>query len=219
MSQLVLDTAGCDRATATTRSLLGYGVVAGPIYLTVSLIEAFTRDGFDITRDAWSVLANGPYGWIHIVNLIAAGVMTGAAAYGMRRALGPGWAPRLIAVYAASLVGAGIFRADPVDGFPAGAQAPATMSWHSAVHFGCGAVGFTCLAVGAFVLGRRFAREGRKRWAAYSVATGVVFLAGFAGVATGGGSAAGTLGFTAAVVLVCSWISAVSVRLYKTTAR
>jgi hypothetical membrane protein len=219
MSRLVLDTAGCDRATALTRSLLGYGVVAGPSYVTVSLIEASTRDGFDITHDAWSVLANGRYGWIHVVNLIAAGVMTGAAAYGMRRAVGPGWAPRLIAVYAASLVGAGIFRADPVDGSPAGAQAPATMSWHGAVHFACGAVGFTCLAIGAFVLGRRFAREGRKGWAAFSVATGAVFLAGFAGVATGGGTVAGTLGFTAAVVLVCSWISAVSVHLYKTTPR
>jgi hypothetical membrane protein len=219
MSQLVLDTTGCDRATATTRSLLGYGVIAGPVYVTVSLIEAFTRDGFDITHHAWSVLANGPYGWIHVVNLIAAGVMTGAAAYGMRRALGHGWAPRLIGVYAASLVGAGVFRADPVDGFPAGAQAPATMSWHSAVHFACGAAGFTCLAIGAFVLGRRFARDRRKGWAALCVATGIAFLAGFAGVATGGGSAAGTIGFTAAVVLVCSWISAVSVHLYKTTTR
>jgi hypothetical membrane protein len=219
MSQLVVDTTTCDRTTAITRSLLGYGVIAGPIYVAVSLVEAFTRDGFDPTHTAWSVLANGPYGWIHVVNLIVAGVLTGAAAYGMRRAIGPGWAPRLIGVYAASLVGAGIFRADPVDGFPAGAPAPATMSWHSTLHFACGAVGFTCLAVAAFVLGRRFARERRTGWAAYSVATGVAFLVGFAGVAAGGGSAAGTLGFTAAVILVCSWISAVSVHLYKTTGR
>jgi hypothetical membrane protein len=227
MSQHVLDTVptaatSCDPAARVTKTLLVYGVIAGPLYVAVSLTEALTRDGFDLARHPWSVLANGPYGWIHVLNLVAAGVLTGAAAVGLRRALRTGrgsrWAPRLVGAYAASLVGAGVFRADPVDAFPRGAQAPATMSWHSTLHFACGAVGFTCLAIACFVLARRFAVEHRKRWSGYSVATGVVFLAGFAAVATGGGSAAGNLAFTAAVVLVCSWTCAVCVHLYKRVA-
>ena len=50
--------------------------------------------------------------------------MTIAAAVGARRALGPGrlsaWASRLLGAYGAGLVAAGIFRADPSDGFPPG---------------------------------------------------------------------------------------------------
>ena len=33
----------CSPATRITRSLLGYGVVAGPFYVTVSLAKALTR--------------------------------------------------------------------------------------------------------------------------------------------------------------------------------
>ncbi|MEV4461569.1 DUF998 domain-containing protein, partial [Microbispora sp. NPDC049633] len=81
----------CDRRNAVTRSLLGYGVIAGPIYVGVSLTEALTRDGFDLTRHAWSLLANGDLGWIHITNLVLAGAMTIAFAAGLRRAAGRGW--------------------------------------------------------------------------------------------------------------------------------
>ena len=33
------------RTAAITRSLLGYGVLAGPFYLVVGLAQALTRDG------------------------------------------------------------------------------------------------------------------------------------------------------------------------------
>lgn len=39
-----------DRAAAVTRSLLGYGVVAGPFYVVVGLIQGLTRRGFDLLR-------------------------------------------------------------------------------------------------------------------------------------------------------------------------
>ena len=48
-----------DPAVRVTRSLAGYGVVAGPFYVGVSLAQAVTRDGFDLGRHAWSQLANG----------------------------------------------------------------------------------------------------------------------------------------------------------------
>jgi hypothetical membrane protein len=96
-----MTTTACHPATATTRSLLGYGVVAGVVYVGVSLAQAATREGFDITRHAWSLLANGPYGWIQTANLALTGLMVLAFAAGLRRALRPGrgarWAPRLIA--------------------------------------------------------------------------------------------------------------------------
>ena len=95
----------CDPSVALTRSLLGYGVLAGPFYVTVSLTQAFTREGFDLTRHAWSLLSNGGLGWIQIANFLLTGAMVLAAAVGLRRALVSGrgavWVPRLIAGYGA----------------------------------------------------------------------------------------------------------------------
>ena len=55
-------------------------VVAGPLYVGVSLIEVATRDGFDPRRHAWSQLANGDAGWIHVATLISTGVRPPAIA-------------------------------------------------------------------------------------------------------------------------------------------
>src|SRR3954454_12334682 len=92
----------CDPGTRVTRSLLGYGVLAGPIYVTVSLAQAVTRPGFDLSRHEWSLLATGPHGWIQITNLVLTGAMVLAFAVGLRRALAGGpaarWAPRLVGV-------------------------------------------------------------------------------------------------------------------------
>src|SRR5882762_1623043 len=93
-----MTTAVCDPTKNVTRSLLGYGVLAGPFYVVVSLIQAFTRAGFDLTRHAWSLLANGGPGWIHTVNLLLSGLMVIAGAAGMRR-MGLKWGPLLLAGY------------------------------------------------------------------------------------------------------------------------
>jgi len=54
----------CSPAGRVTRSLLGYGILAGPVYVAVSLAQAATRDGFDLRRHAWSLLSNGSLGWL-----------------------------------------------------------------------------------------------------------------------------------------------------------
>src|SRR3954452_11425294 len=119
-------TGTCDPETRVTRSLLGYGVLAGPVYVTASLVQAVTRPDFDLSRHEWSLLATGPHGWIQIANLALTGGMVLAFAVGLRRALAGGsgarWAPRLVGVYGACLVAAA-FRADPAFGFPAGTPA------------------------------------------------------------------------------------------------
>lgn len=205
--------------TRITRSLLGYGILAGPVYVAVSLAQALARDGFDLTGHAWSLLANGDWGWVQVTNLILAGAMTGTAAYGLRRALSPGrartWAPALIAGYGASLVGAGAFRADPAAGFPPGAPETAEATWHGTLHLLVGGVGFLALIAACFVLGGRFAAEGHRGLAWFSRVTAVVFLAGFAGVTTG--SRPATLGFVAAVVMVWAWLLVVCRHYYRAT--
>ena len=210
--------ATCDRTTSVTRSLLGYGVIAGPFYVTVSLAQALTRTGFDLSRHEWSLLANGSLGWIQVANLILSGAMSVAFALGLRRAGGGTWTPRLITAYGLGLVGAGIFRADPSLGFPPGTpDGPGAVSWHGLLHFVCAGIGFGCMIAACLVMARRFARAGQRGWAGFSAVTGVAFLGAFIGVASSGsGNPALIYTFIAAVVLVFAWTSALAVRLYRT---
>jgi len=210
----------CTPADRITKSLLGYGVIAGPLYVLVSLAQALTRQGFDLGVHQWSLLANGGPGWIQTVNFAVTGLMVIAFAVGLRRVLTPGpgarWAPRLVGVYGASLIAAGIFRADPALGFPVGTpDGPGEVSWHGLLHFAAGGVGFTCLAAACLVIGQRYATEGARGLAWFSRATGVVFLAGFAMVASGGGSRTANLLFTAAVILIWAWMTTVALDRYR----
>jgi hypothetical membrane protein len=184
----------------SARSLLLYGVLAGPFYVTVSLAQALTRDGFELNKHAWSLLENGSLGWIQRANLIITGLMVVAAAAGLRRAL--------IGVYGLSLVGAGIFTADPAQGFPAGTPESTTVSWHGMLHFAVGGVGFLCLVIACLRFGSWFAGERRTGLAWFSRVTGVVFLAAFAGIASGSHGPA-TLTFVVAVLLSWAWLSTV----------
>ena len=214
---------GCEGGwtpTHVTRSFLGWGVVAGPFYVVVSLAQGLTRDGFDLRRHQWSLLENGDLGWVQVANFVLTGIMVVAYAVGLRRALCPGpgsrWAPSLTATFGAALVAAGIFRADPALGFPLGTpEGPGAVSGHGIAHFLAAGVGFVAIAVSCFVLARRFAAEGVNGLAVLSRTTGAVFLGGFLCVASGAGSVAANVLFTAAVVLVLTWLSTVASHLYR----
>jgi hypothetical protein len=210
----------CDPATRVTKSLLGYGVVAGPLYVLVSLAQALTREGFDISRHDWSLLSNGSLGWLQITNFLVTGLMTIAFAVGVRRVLPTGrgatWAPRLIATYGVGLISAGVFRADPASGFPTGAPAgQGPVSWHGGLHFLSAGIGFSCLVAATLVIAARLAAEGRRGWATYTRVSGAVFLAGFVAAAAGANASWGTLSFVAGVLVIFTWISALAVHLYR----
>jgi hypothetical protein len=219
MSDLTLPRAD----TGVTAKLLACGVAAGPIYVTVGLVQLLTRDGYDPTRHPLSVLSNGELGWIQIANFLVAGGLTVAGAVGMRRALAPGrgatWGPLLLGMYGVGVFLGGLFRADPVDGFPPGTPLgpPTAVSWQGMVHFLVGAIGFVALIAGCFVLARRFATERQRGWAIYSVVTGVLFLAGFVAIPASGGNPAANVFFALTVVVAWTWVSVILQRLTKAT--
>ena len=211
--------APCEGPARVTRSLLGWGIVAGPVYVVVALAQALTRDGFDIARHDVSLLANGHLGWIQIANFVLTGLMVVAGAVGLRRALRSGrgstWGPLLVGGYGVGLIAAGAFRADPAFGFPPGTPADAgTVSWHGLLHFVAAGVGFLALIAACFVFARRFAGLGQRGWAAYSAASGALFLAAFIGIASGSGSSWAVLAFWIGVLVAWAWISVTAARLY-----
>jgi hypothetical protein len=165
-----------------TERLVACGVVAGPLFLTVWAIQAFTREGFDPTYHPISLLSLGDLGWIQVVNFILTGVLYVAGAAGLRRVLRPGrggtWGPILVGLNGIGLIMAGIFVADAGAGFPPGAPAgaPERISWHGALH----EVGFilatlSWLAV-CMVFLRRFLALKQRSWVVACIAAPLAYV-------------------------------------------
>jgi hypothetical protein len=203
------------RGAAVTRSLLGYGVLVGPFYLAVSLIQAFVRDGFDITRHPLSLLANGPGGWIQTANFALSGLMVLATTLGFRRVLGPksravSW---FLGGFGASMIVAAVFPADPVDGFPVGTPEgfPTSISTTGLVHFVAGTLGFISLAVSCFVAAVAMSRRNAPSLALLSFLCGLAVVVGFFGGMAF--SRAGILGIWFSVLVGWTWLAVMSLHL------
>src|SRR6478752_5849855 len=202
-------------AAARTRRLLACGIVAGPLFVGVTTIEALTRDGFDLRRHGISLLGLGANGWIQIANFVVAGALSIGFGDGVRRVPGPRAAPLLIWGYGAGLIATGVFPVDPGAGFPPGTAADAAaLSWHGAIHAAAPPFAFACLAALCLLFARWFAARGRPGWAGwagwalYSLLTALaavllIFLPG------GGGSVRSAL----AVVLTSAWLTGLAVLL------
>lgn len=195
--------------------LLACGMLVGPCYLALGLIQALVRDGFDLARHPLSLLANGPGGWVQTANFVVSGLMVLAAATGFRRALGPGsrgvcWS---LGAFGASLIAAAVFPADPVDGFPPGTPEgmPASISTPGLVHFIAGTLGFVSLAVSCFFAASAMSRRNAKSLSRLSLACGLIVLLGFfAGPLLG---PAGIVGIWISVVTGWVWLAVLSFRL------
>jgi hypothetical protein len=199
----------------TTSALLACGAVAGPLFVAVALAQAATRAGFDLKRHPFSMLSLGDLGWIQVTNFVVTGVLFTASAVGMRRVLRRGragaWGPLLAGLFGVSLIGGGVFVADPALGFPIGAAQgpPESLSWHGMLHGVAFALGMAALIGSCFALARWFAAAGERRWARYSVATAVAFvLLGGAGFGLGDWRLVAT-----AIVLGWGWVAIVAARL------
>ena len=212
----------------STRALLAGGAVAGPLYVAVWLVQAFTREGFDVTRHPASLLANGGPGWIQTTNFVVSGLLSIAAAIGLRRAMGdrsapPGvgssstavrgrvWGPWLVGVYGLGLLLAAGFPADPAAGFPVGTPADyAEISARGMGHFVAGSIGFSGLIAGCLVFAAHYRSIGRRAFARFSAVTGILFFGAFAGLSAGAGSRPTIIAFDVAVVLGWTWLTAIS---------
>ena len=203
-----------------TRALLACGLVAGPLWWAVVLVQMVTRPGFDVRRHAISLLSLGDVGWIQVINFIVAGTLLVAGALGMRRALdggrGGAWGPPLVGAFGLGLIGAGLFAPDPLNGFPPGTPtSPGQLSVHGALHLLFSSASFLSLiVVASVVFARRFAALAQRGLAVYAVAAGVCVLAAWAALAvTAAGSSVVNVAFPAAVALSWALITVVAAQL------
>ena len=188
----------------TTAALLACGAVAGPLFVVLVFIQAFTRRGFNMTIHPPSLLSLGDGGWIQVANFIVCGLLFVAAGAGLRRATRATWGPILIACVGAGMVIGGLFSADPGLGFPAGAPAgqPTTMTWHAMLHLTGFGIGYSALVAACFVYARRY-------W--YSAIVGGVTALCFVYVMSGL-SHGNLIPLWLALVVGWSWISIIPAR-------
>jgi Protein of unknown function (DUF998) len=198
-----------------TRTLLTFGLVAGPVFTLVALVQVLTRDGFDLSRHPLSLLSLGDLGWIQITNFVVSGLLAVGFAVGVRRVLDGGrgaiWGPRLLALYGVGLIAGGVFVADPALGFPPGTPEgiPDQFTWHAILHAIAPPLAFLSLIAACFVFVRRFAGLGQRRWAASTTATAIACLA----LGTWPGQDGISLRLALAQVVAWAWVLVLAARL------
>ena len=202
-----------------TRTLLRCGVVAGPLFVATTAVQAATRDGFDLRRHGISLLSHGDLGWVQMANFVVTGFLVTGFAAGVSRMPHPGrfgaLAAPLLGVAGLGLVLAGSFRVRSYGGFPLGAAGTVPVSPSIAARDGLLHDVGTVLAINAgllacLALARRFARSGDRGWARYSVLTAMV------GAALAWWPLGGTAVRLALVtVVLMSWVSLVATRLLR----
>ncbi|WP_433783877.1 DUF998 domain-containing protein [Actinomycetospora sp. CA-101289] len=202
-----------------TRAALGALVVGLPLWSAVSIVQAATREGFDILRHPLSLLATGDLGWLQIANFVVAGVLTFVGGTGLRGALrgtpGGVWAPRLARGAGVGLAAAGVLVMDPGAGFPVGApEGMPPMSWHAVGHMVAGTLSFASLIALCFVLGRHLTRTGQRGLAVVSRVAGLGLVVGWGWAMVGG--TAGTLTLAIGAIGAMLWVAVVAARLLRT---
>jgi hypothetical protein len=174
-------TRGVGASRPAARKLLCCGAVAGPFFATVFLFEGMRRADYKPLRHPVSSLSLGPRGWVQVTNFAAAGMLYLAGAAGLSGSPGSTECRRLgSAVLGATglgLLGSAKFKTDPVSGYPPGTpDVPLERTPTGKMHDSAAVPIFLGIPTAAFACAWRFQRFGRRGWALYSGATGVLMV-------------------------------------------
>jgi hypothetical protein len=171
-------------------ALLSCGLLAGPLFVLVFLVDGATRPGYDPMTMSVSLLAVGDRGWVQTLNFLVDGALLAAFTIGLFRALRDRGTPSIagpiiIGIVALGVLGAGIFATDPGAGFPPGVRPTSEPSSHGELHDLASLLVFAGLPTACFTFAARFARWGERSWALYSLITGPILVVTFVGLVVG----------------------------------
>ena len=195
------------------------GVVGPALFVASFLVQGALRPGYDPLRHPVSSLALGhPSRWVQAVTFVVSGLLITAYAAGLRRRGAGRWTPILVAAVGIGLVGAGVFSADPINGYPPGTADRVPQTAIGAMHELFSTPVFTALPAAALVLGARFSRAGERGWARYSRVTAVLFWVCFVLSAIGFNgvhalAATGGLWQRLSITVGFAWLALVALRL------
>jgi len=164
------------------RGLLYCGLAAGPVFITVFLIDGAVREGYRPSRHPVSSLALGPRGWVQTANFAVTGTLFLAGAAGLRRAGDRALSARvgqaLIGAAGAGLIGAAVFTTDPVSGYPPGTPDTLVRPSRTGMAHTLAAVPvFAGLPAAALTCSWQSFRTGQRGFGLYCAATATTMLA------------------------------------------
>ncbi|MCI0706399.1 MAG: DUF998 domain-containing protein [Ignavibacteriae bacterium] len=166
--------------TQPISKLLLAGVVAGPFFIVLALVQAFLREGFDPVRHPASLLSLGDFGFVQIANFVITGGLFIACATGIKRVLTEGigrtWVSRMFILVGIGFIMGGVFVADPALGFPPGTPEgiAQNMSVSAIIHGFAPIIGSLAMSAALIILARRSWRSGNRGAAGVSILVVVV---------------------------------------------
>ena len=184
-------------------ALLWTGALGSWLFVVTFLIDGATRPGYSPVRHPVSALALGPRGGIQTANFVVCGlaITTGALA------LAPTYVLLGVAVgvFGLALVASGVFRMDPMRGYPPGTPdgTPETTTRRHDLHDHAGAVVFLALPVAAAIAAFTLADTG---WRWHSGVTAALLLAGFGAFGTAWENDDPRAGLVQRVVIGVGWL-------------
>jgi hypothetical membrane protein len=205
-----------------TKMLLTCGALAGPLFVITFLIEGATRANYNPLRHPVSSLALGDFGWMQFANFVITGLLLLSFAIGLRRTLRPAfWRPLLVGLVGISLIGAGIFLTDPINGYPPGTPLILTeYSEHGSLHDLFGILTFLGLPITCLVFCVGFIRRRKYGWAVYSAFSAVAMFVFFVLAGMGLSQVPGYSDFAGvfqrlSIISGLSWITLLTIHLRK----
>jgi Protein of unknown function (DUF998) len=172
------------------RMLLAGGALAGPLFIGAALAQGAVRPDYDPHRHPVSSLALGPGGSVQAANFMVTGGLYCGLALGLTGTPSSVGLTRtgrvLLGAAAVGLLGAGLFRTDPVSGYPPGTPViPVERTRAGALHDAVSVPTFLAIPAAAVIEAR--AGAGRRGWAATSAACGLLMLGCFGAATVGFG--------------------------------
>jgi hypothetical protein len=170
-----------DMDQKTSLLLLG-GPLGCALAILVFLTLGFTRANYSSLKHPVSSLALDHLGWIESLSFILSGILVFIFSFGLDRTLrevkGGRWTASFLSAVGIGLIGAGIFKTDPIYGYPMDEpllleQTTLTGKLHELLSVFV----FIGLPVAAFRFTLQFAEMGERGWANYSLFSGIAVLA------------------------------------------
>lgn len=135
-----------------TTTLSVFGTIGSLGFVLSFVIDGATRPGYDPRRHAISALALGSRGWLQTTNFVVSGAFVTIGGLGLGTARAVALAV-VVSVFGIGLLASGLFRMDPMRGYPPGT--PDTTPEHTTAahtrHDHAGAVVFVALPLAGFV--------------------------------------------------------------------
>lgn len=167
-----------------TRLLIACGAIGPLLFILVMLVEGAMRPGYSVWHNFVSDLSESKQGWMQIANFLLCGVLMLGFALGLRQVFRSGigrvWGPLLLGLFGLSTIIAGLFVTDPSLGYYPSGTSSTIQTLHGTIHGTNAPIVFGSLTIAIFVLARRFASDPAwRRWALYSLVTGMLLLGFF----------------------------------------